>query len=97
MEIQGIGSSGVVIRNMQIAGDIQMAGWQLRDDGGHVFTFPNVVVREGFYVSVRNCEGVDIIENKYAILYWGTCIDPFPQGKLYLYDSTGELVDTFPD
>ena len=98
MQIEGIGDEdGVKIRNMQIAGDIYMAGWQLRDDGGRVFTFPELVVREGFYVSVRNCAGEDIIENKYAILYWGECIEPFPQGKLYLIDSTGEVVDTYPN
>ncbi len=97
MEIEGITSAGVIIRNMQIAGDIQMEGWQLRDDGGRVYTFPSVVVREGFYVTVSNCAGEDIIENKYAILYWGECIEPYPQGKFYLYDSTGAFVDSHPD
>ncbi len=97
MQIEGITEDGVNIRNMQIAGDIQMAGWTLRDDGGRVYTFPSVVVREGFYIQVRNCAGQDIIENKYAIVYWGECIEPYPQGRFYLYDSTGTLVDQHPD
>ena len=96
MQIEGITEDGVNIRNMQIAGDIQMAGWTLRDDGGRVYTFPSVVVREGFYIQVRNCAGYDIIENKYAIVYWGECIEPYPQGRFYLYDSTGTLVDQHP-
>jgi hypothetical protein len=96
MEIESITDNGVNIRNMQIAGDIQMAGWQLRDEGGHVFTFPNVVVREGFYIIVRNCDGQDVIENKYAILYWGECLSGYPIDHFHLFDSTGSLVDSYP-
>jgi hypothetical protein len=97
MEFEAITSDGIIIRNMQVAGDIQMAGWQLRDDGGHVFTFPDVVVREGFYIPVRNGTGENIITNKYAFVYWGAYIEPFPEGRIHLYDSTGTLVDSFPD
>jgi hypothetical protein len=97
MEIEGITSAGVIMRNMQIAGDIQMAGWQLRTDDGLVFTFPDVVVREGFYVTVQNCPGNNIIENKYAILYWGSCVDGYYGKRFSLYDSTGTLVDQHPD
>jgi hypothetical protein len=97
MEIEGITSAGVIMRNMQIAGDIQMAGWQLRTDDGLVFTFPEVVVREGFYVTVQNCPGNNIIENKYAILYWGSCVDGYYGKRFSLYDSTGTLVDQHPD
>jgi len=97
MRIEAITNEGVAIRNMQVAGDINMAGWTLRDDGGRVFTFPNFVVREGFYVTVRNCAGENVIENRYAIVYWGECISPYPQGKFHLYDSTGTLVDSHPD
>jgi hypothetical protein len=85
----------VVIRNMQQEGDVNIAGWQLRDDAGNVFTFPDVTVLAGFYVEVRNCAGNDVIERNRALLYWGTC-SAFPQGTAYLIDSFGDVVDTWP-
>jgi hypothetical protein len=96
MEIEGITSEGVIIRNMQVAGDIQMEGWQLRTDDGQIFTFPEVVVREGFYITVRNCAGNNIIENKYAFVYWGYCVDNYTNKHFSLYDATGALVDQHP-
>jgi len=97
IEIEVITSEGVIMRNMQVAGDIQMEGWQLRTADGQTFTFPKVVVREGFYITVRNCSGTNIIENKYAFLYWGYCVDNYTNLRFYLYDSTGTLIDEYPD
>lgn len=86
----------IKIRNMQIAGDINMEGWKLRDQEGHVYTFPHVVVREGFYVEVISCHGEDVIENKYAILYTGIC-EPLMDGDgVQLVDINGTVVDSYP-
>jgi hypothetical protein len=87
----------VVIRNMQLSGPVNMQGWKMRDSEGNTYTFPDVTVKAGFYVEVRICNGQDIIEPKYAILYWGRC-EPFytPPDTITLIDSFGDVVDTYP-
>ncbi|RIK46117.1 MAG: hypothetical protein DCC58_04295 [Chloroflexi bacterium] len=87
----------VIIRNMQQTGDIQMRNWTLRDSDGHVFTFPEVEVKAGFYITVYMCTGQDLIGRNYAYVYAGIC-EPFytPPDEVSLWDSYGQHIDSYP-
>jgi hypothetical protein len=84
----------IVIRNMQVAGDINMAGWSLRDDEGNVYVFPDFIVQEGFYVEVRSGNGQDRFNDKGGTVYTGMA--PLYDGdRVYLVDPFGEVIDTY--
>ncbi len=92
---QSYDDSQAILRNWQQSGDINLEGWTMRDQvGGAVYTFPEVVIKAGFYVTIQNCDGEDQIFHNRATLYWGQCVD-FPLGNALLYDSTGKLIDVW--
>jgi hypothetical protein len=84
----------IVIRNMQVAGDIDMQGWSLRDDEGNVYWFPEFIVQEGFYVEARSGTGQDQFNDKGGTVYTG--MGPLYDGdSVYLVDPFGEIIDTY--
>jgi hypothetical protein len=87
----------VIIRNMQQSGDIQMRNWTLRDLDGNVFTFPDVTVKAGFYITVYMCTGSNVIQPRYAYVYAGFCHAFYdPPDEVSLYDSYGQHIDSYP-
>ncbi|HUG15748.1 MAG TPA: lamin tail domain-containing protein [Thermomicrobiales bacterium] len=94
----GTSQEHINIRNMQLAGTVNVEGWRLEDEDGNVFVFPDVTVKAGFYVTVWIAEGEDIIESRYATLYWGLGHQFWNPGEelIRLYDSNGMLVDVYP-
>jgi hypothetical protein len=101
LQIESIPGAGtdkehVIIRNMQLDGEVNMQGWKLKDDDGNVYTFPAVTAKAGFYVTVWVCDGHESVGRNYANLVWGLC-QPFWNGDtIHLLDSTGKEIDRFP-
>lgn len=97
--IQGAGNAEehVIIRNDEWEDDVNVEGWTLSDQDGNVFTFPDVTVANGFYVTVYVCTGQDIIADNYAFLYWGLCETFWDDDYITLRDEYGRVVDTYPD
>jgi len=57
----------VLIKNEGLI-DVDMSGWQLKDEQNHVFTFPNgFILKAGASVKVHTGSGEDTDTN----LYWG--------------------------
>jgi hypothetical protein len=56
-----------------------------------------VTVAAGFYVTVYVCNGENIVDPQFAILYWGLC-QPFytPPETISLVDPYGTVIDTYP-
>ncbi|MCO5175884.1 MAG: lamin tail domain-containing protein [Thermomicrobiales bacterium] len=75
---------------------VNMQGWTLSDEDGHVYTFPDVTVKAGFYVTVNVCNGEDVIKSRYAILYWGLCQSVADGDTVTLRDAQGRVADTYP-
>ncbi len=48
-------------------GDLSLANWQLRDENGHIFTFPQLTLYPGGAVDLYTGDGV----NGVVALYWG--------------------------
>jgi len=99
MDIEGIdGNGGVQIRNnTQVTdNDVNMLGWKLYDDTTYTYTFPEVWVRPGFYVTVKPCTGENILEDNYAIVYTGVCAPIYDGGTLYLENPFGDISSQIP-
>lgn len=82
----------VLIKNEGLI-DVDMSGWQLKDEQNHVFTFPNgFILKAGASVKVHTGSGEDTDTN----LYWGRGQAVWNNGgdTAYLYDSNGNLVDS---
>jgi LysM repeat protein len=64
-------------------GDLSLANWQLRDENGHVFTFPQLTLYPGGAVDLYTGNGV----NGVVALYWGL------DGPVWETGETVTLVD----
>jgi hypothetical protein len=73
-------------------GDLSLVGWQLRDEDGHVYTFPQLTLYPGGTVDLYSGDGVS---NGFA-LYWGLEQPVYESGeKLTLVDAGGNVQDSF--
>ena len=61
------------------SGDLWMTGWQLRDEDGHVFTFPEMIWKSGS-IQIYTLAG----RNTAAGLYWGLTETVWESGELVL-------------
>ena len=93
----GTGDEHIIIRNDEWVNNVNVGGWTLSDPDGNVFTFPDLVVENGFYVTVYVCTGEDIIADDYAILYWGLCETFWDDDYVTLRDADGNVIDVYPD
>ena len=92
----GTTNEGVAIWNKTpYESSVNMRGWTLSDDDGHVFAFPDVTLKAAFYVTVRTCTGDDIIRSSWAILHWGIC-ESVSDGVVTLRNAQGQVVATYP-
>ncbi len=81
----------VLIKNEGLV-DVDMSGWQLKDEQNHVYTFPNGFILEaGASVKVHTGPGNDTNTD----LYWGRRQAVWNNNgdTAYLYDAEGHLVD----
>ena len=64
----------------------------LKDRAGHTFVFPDVILKPGETVIIHSGSGV----NQDHVLYWGDgAIWNNDGDTAYLYDPSGNLVDTY--
>ena len=97
VQTPGPTSEQIVIWNKTpFESSINMQGWTLSDEDGHVYTFPDVNVKAGFYVTVNVCNGQNVIKSRYAILYWGLCQSVADGDTVTLRDAQGRVADTYP-
>lgn len=81
----------VIIANLGCKEE-NLLGWQLKDEAGHIYVFPEFVLKGGKLVTVHTGSGT----NSDTDLYWG---QKFPVWNnngdtAYLYASNGTLVDS---
>ncbi|WP_461862693.1 lamin tail domain-containing protein [Thermococcus sp.] len=81
----------VVIENEGLS-DVDLTGWQLRDEANHAYTFPTgFILKAGASVRVHTGEGTDTDTD----LYWGRKQAVWNNNgdTAYLYNAEGKLVD----
>ena len=75
-----------VVITLVSAGELAMAGWQLVDAAGPIYTFPALTLFEGGAVSVFTGSGT----NNAVELYWGLAETVWAQGEVvHLVDPNG--------
>ena len=81
----------VVIKNYGDA--VNLKGWKLRDEYGHTYVFPSVVIPSGGTITIYTGSGLDTQTE----LYWGRDWPVWNNDgdTAYLYDSSGRLVDSY--
>ncbi|MBE8539460.1 lamin tail domain-containing protein [Geoglobus acetivorans] len=82
----------VVLKN-SCSSSVNLAGWVLEDDAGHKYVFPPYTMNSGETLYIYSGNGVDSTGK----LYWGYGRAIWNNGgdTAYLYDSTGNLVDSY--
>ena len=74
------------------SGELSLAGWQLADQEGHVYTFPQLTLYQGGAVNVYTRIGQDTVVD----LYWGLAAPVWEAGEtVTLYDAQGEVRASF--
>lgn len=69
-------------------GQLNLAGWQLKDEDGNTFTFPQLTLYTNGAVRVHTAAGADTVID----LYWGIPAIVWSSGEnARLYDSQGNL------
>jgi LysM repeat protein len=69
-------------------GPVDLAGWSLRDETGHSYSFPSLMLFEGGAVTIHTAAGADSVTD----LYWGQADAVWESGKdVLLSDADGNL------
>jgi len=82
----------VVIKNYGSV-DVSLDGWKIMDEGGHTYHFHNVVIPAGGKITLHTGSGVDTSKDLYW--NWHSPIWNNRGDTAYLYDGSGELVDSY--
>jgi hypothetical protein len=70
------------------SGQLNLAGWQLKDESSNTFTFPQLTLYENGSVQVHSAPGTDTVID----LYWGVPEAVWGSGEnARLYDAQGNL------
>ncbi len=81
-------SAEVVILHYVGEGQIELTGWQLRDEAGNIFIFPTVFLVKDGAVQVHTSQGTNTVID----LYWNLNAPVWTSGETAsLYDSSGTL------
>lgn len=84
----GVVTSEIVVVKFEGEGELNLASWQLKDDDGNTFTFPQVTLYQNGAVQVHTIAGTDTVID----LYWGIGDFVWSSGETAsLYDSQGNL------
>jgi len=89
----GTGNAEIAVVKFEGEGQLNLAGWQLKDEDGNTFTFPQLTLYPNGAVQVHTVSGTDTVID----LYWGLR-DPIWQAgeDAKLFDSQGSLRAVYP-
>jgi hypothetical protein len=84
----GTANAEIVVVKFEGEGQLNLAGWQLKDEDGNTFTFPQLTLYPNGAVQIHTVSGTDTVID----LYWGLR-DPVWQAgeEAKLFDSQGNL------
>lgn len=78
----------VVVIKFEGEGQLNLTAWQLKDENGNAFTFPQLTLYPNGAIQVRTAAGTDTVID----LYWGLAESVWSSGETArLYDSQGNL------
>ncbi|MBX3037257.1 MAG: lamin tail domain-containing protein [Anaerolineales bacterium] len=84
----GILESEIVVIRFEGEGELNLTSWQLKDDNGNTYTFPQLTLYQNGAVQVHTIAGTDSVID----LYWGIGGSVWSSGEnAMLYDSQGNL------
>lgn len=84
----GILESEIVVIRFEGEGELNLTSWQLKDDNGNTYTFPQLTLYQNGAVQVHTIAGTDSVID----LYWGIGDAVWNSGEnASLYDSQGNL------
>lgn len=84
----GVLESEIVVVKFEGDGELDLSSWQLKDENGNIFTFPNITLYQNGAVQVHTIAGTDSVID----LYWGIGEFVWSSGEnASLYDSQGNL------
>lgn len=84
----GILESEIVVIRFEGDGELNLTSWQLKDDNGNTYTFPQLTLYQNGAVQVHTIAGTDSVID----LYWGIGEAVWSSGEnASLYDSQGNL------
>ncbi len=88
---EAIGAGSLADESLVIVnqgGPVELAGWTLRDESGHLYTFPSLTLFTEGAIKVHTTSGVDTVTD----LYWGQAEAVWAPGKVVLLsDPVGNL------
>jgi hypothetical protein len=80
--------SEIVVVKFEGEGELDLSSWQLKDDNGNTYTFPQLTLYQNGAVQVHTIAGTDSVID----LYWGIGDAVWSSGEtVSLYDSQGNL------
>jgi hypothetical protein len=86
-------SAEIAVVKFEGEGQLNLAGWQLKDDDGNTFTFPQLTLYPNGAVQVHTVSGTDTVID----LYWGLRDSVWQAGEdAKLFDSQGNLRAVYP-
>jgi hypothetical protein len=81
-------SSEIAIIKFEGEGQLDLTSWQLKDEDGNTYTFPNITLYPNGAVQVHTAAGADTVID----LYWGIGEGVWNSGEeARLFDSQGNL------
>ncbi len=84
----GMPETEVVVIKFEGDGQLNLASWQLKDENGNTFTFPQLTLYQNGAVQVRTTVGTDTVVD----LYWGIGEPVWSSGEeARLFDPQGNL------
>ena len=88
-EVSGVGQlADEAVLVVNDGGPVDLEGWTLRDETGHLYTFPTLMLFAGGSVNLHTATGVDAAGD----LYWGQASAVWARGKsALLSDAAGSL------
>ncbi len=84
----GVLETEIVIIKFEGEGELSLTSWQLKDEDGNTFTFPQLTLYQNGAVQVHTIAGTDTVID----LYWGIGDSVWSSGEnASLYDAQGNL------